>query len=184
MIEERRQMITREEVIGKLEEIEAKLSELRKAIEQGWDEASPAERTKAFLDKCGGWEDDRTPEEIIADIYSSRTVSDRAAGIFDEGGGSNEREFEDEDEDDDEDDKTRKQPRTRRARGPRPPPPGRKGRAVGKAAAPGSCCSRPRPRRRPRPRLFPAPGTLGCGGCTATRRSACGLIYESVRLVV
>ncbi len=80
-------MITREQVIRKLQETEAKIGELRRAIEQGWHDASAAERTKAFLEKCGGWEDDRTPEEIIEDIYSSRTSSDRGAGMFDEGGG-------------------------------------------------------------------------------------------------
>ncbi|MBM4031257.1 MAG: hypothetical protein FJ291_05665 [Planctomycetes bacterium] len=77
-------MITREQLIKRLQEIEAELAELRTALEQGWDEASPEDRTKAFLEKCGGWEDDRTAEEIIEDIYSSRTSSDRGAGIFDE----------------------------------------------------------------------------------------------------
>ena len=38
--------------------------------------------TQIFLDKCGGWEDDRTAEEIITEIYAARTSSDRGAGIF------------------------------------------------------------------------------------------------------
>ena len=31
--------------------------------------------TEVFLGKCGGWEDSRSPEEIIAEIYTSRTTS-------------------------------------------------------------------------------------------------------------
>jgi len=38
--------------------------------------------TRRFLDKCGGWQDDRSAEEIITDIYNARTTSDRGAGIF------------------------------------------------------------------------------------------------------
>ena len=41
-------------------------------------------RTKVFLEKCGGWEDTRSPEEIIADIYASRTRSDRGSHLFQE----------------------------------------------------------------------------------------------------
>ena len=36
-------------------------------------EESESERTKKFLDSvCGKWEDDRTTDEIMADIYSAR----------------------------------------------------------------------------------------------------------------
>jgi predicted nucleic acid-binding protein len=34
------------------------------------------------LAKCGGWEDTRSPEEIIADIYATQTVSNRGADFF------------------------------------------------------------------------------------------------------
>jgi hypothetical protein len=37
--------------------------------------------TQAFLAKCGGWEDTRSPEEIIAEIYAARTVSQRAESL-------------------------------------------------------------------------------------------------------
>jgi hypothetical protein len=37
----------------------------------------PKHPPQAFLETFGSWEDTRTAEEIIDDIYSSRTVSDR-----------------------------------------------------------------------------------------------------------
>ena len=40
--------------------------------------------TQRFLEKCGGWQDTRSPEEIIADIYASRTTSERGAHLFQE----------------------------------------------------------------------------------------------------
>lgn len=33
--------------------------------------------TQIFLDKCQGWEDTRSPEEIINEIYTLRTSSER-----------------------------------------------------------------------------------------------------------
>lgn len=38
--------------------------------------------TQKFLEKCGGWEDTRSPDEIIAEIYASRTISERGAHLF------------------------------------------------------------------------------------------------------
>jgi len=38
--------------------------------------------TEIFLEKCGGWEDERSPGEIVADIYDSRTSSDRGLKLF------------------------------------------------------------------------------------------------------
>jgi hypothetical protein len=75
-------MLTREEAIRRLSNIEREAAELRSEIERGWFEATGKTATEVFLEKCGGWEDDRTPEEIIADIYSSRTSSDRGADLF------------------------------------------------------------------------------------------------------
>ena len=43
---------------------------------------TPKDPTEVFLEKCQGWEDTRSPEEIIADIYVSRTTSDRGAQLF------------------------------------------------------------------------------------------------------
>jgi hypothetical protein len=46
--------------------------------------SSSMNSTEIFLEKCGGWEDTRGPEEIIADIYDSRTSSDRGPKLFQE----------------------------------------------------------------------------------------------------
>jgi hypothetical protein len=43
---------------------------------------APKNPTQAFLDKCGGWEDTRSPEEIITEIYASRTTSDRGTQLL------------------------------------------------------------------------------------------------------
>jgi hypothetical protein len=67
--------ITREEAIRRLEEIVKEVTELKAALEEGWNEASAKDSTRAFLQKCGGWEDTRSPEEIVADIYAARTIS-------------------------------------------------------------------------------------------------------------
>ncbi len=40
--------------------------------------------TEMFLEKCDGWQDTRRPDEIIADIYASRTTSDRGSQLFQE----------------------------------------------------------------------------------------------------
>ncbi|MBI4640502.1 MAG: hypothetical protein HY731_07395 [Candidatus Tectomicrobia bacterium] len=75
-------MMTREEVIRRLEEIARVIIELKGALEEGWNDVSAKDQTQAFLEKCGGWEDTRSPEEIIADIYAARTTSNRGATIF------------------------------------------------------------------------------------------------------
>ncbi len=41
--------------------------------------------TQMFLEKCGGWEDTRKPDEIIAEVYASRTKSERGVQLFQEG---------------------------------------------------------------------------------------------------
>ena len=50
------------------------------------EEAEPLMKTSTqqFLEKCGGWHDDRPPDEIIAEIYDARTSSDRGAQAFQE----------------------------------------------------------------------------------------------------
>jgi hypothetical protein len=75
-------MITREEAIRRLEDVAGEISEIKKALEKGWGEAAPKDPTQAFLEKCQGWEDTRSPEEIVADIYAARTTSNRGATIF------------------------------------------------------------------------------------------------------
>lgn len=40
--------------------------------------------TEQFLEKCEGWQDDRSIDEMIADIYRARTSSDRGVQAFQE----------------------------------------------------------------------------------------------------
>jgi hypothetical protein len=77
-------MITRAEALRRLEAVANEIVALRAALAEGWVEAPVAEPTQTFLTKCGGWEDTRSPEEIIADIYGVRTVSNRGATLFPE----------------------------------------------------------------------------------------------------
>jgi len=38
--------------------------------------------TQLFLDKCNGWEDTRCPADIITEIYTARTSSERGNQLF------------------------------------------------------------------------------------------------------
>jgi hypothetical protein len=76
-------MITREEAIRCLEDVTKEIVKLKEALEEGWSDAPAKDPTQAFLEKCGGWEDSRSPEQIVTDIYAARTSSDRGATIFD-----------------------------------------------------------------------------------------------------
>ena len=70
-------MLTREETIKRLAAVSTELQQLQQALAQSWPQAlPPADATQIFLNKCQGWEDDRTPEEIVAEIYATRTASD------------------------------------------------------------------------------------------------------------
>lgn len=75
-------MITREEALRRLEAVANEIVALRTELAEGWIEMPGENATQAFLAKCGGWEDTRSPEEIIADIYAARTVSHRGADLF------------------------------------------------------------------------------------------------------
>lgn len=75
-------MITREEAVLRLEKVAKEIAELKAAIEEGWNEVPVEDPTQAFLEKCGGWEDNRSPEDIIADIYAARTTSNTRTTIF------------------------------------------------------------------------------------------------------
>ena len=77
-------MLTRHEAIKRLEDIEQEIRALKKAFQEEWKEEPIPGATQLFLDKCGGWEDNRSTEEIIAEIYQSRTVSDRGVDLFQE----------------------------------------------------------------------------------------------------
>ena len=75
-------MITREDAIRRLEEVAVEVNKIKKALEEGLNEAVYIDPTQAFLEKCQGWEDTRSPEKIVADIYATRTTSNRGATIF------------------------------------------------------------------------------------------------------
>jgi len=77
-------MMTREEALRRLEAVANELVALRAALAEGWAETPVEDSTQTFLAKCGGWEDTRSPEEIIAEIYAARTVSQRAGTLFPE----------------------------------------------------------------------------------------------------
>ena len=77
-------MMTREEALRRLDAVANELVALRAALAEGWIERPVEDLTQAFLAKCGGWEDTRSPEEIIAEIYAARTVSQRAGTLFPE----------------------------------------------------------------------------------------------------
>jgi len=74
--------MTKQEALVCLDEITREIAQLKTAIERDWNEASSKNATQVFLEKCGRWEDDRSAEEIIADVYCSRTSSDTGANAF------------------------------------------------------------------------------------------------------
>ncbi|MEN8221179.1 MAG: hypothetical protein ABFS56_33480 [Pseudomonadota bacterium] len=47
-----------------------------------WESYAQKTPTEVFLDKCKGWKDTRSPEEIITEIYASRTSADRSVQLF------------------------------------------------------------------------------------------------------
>ena len=77
-------MITREEAIKRLEDVAGEIEKIKIAIEEGWNDTAANAQTQAFLKKCQGWEDTRSIEEIVADIYAARTTSSKGATIFNE----------------------------------------------------------------------------------------------------
>jgi len=74
-------MITREEALRRLDAVAHELVALRAALAEGWTETPSENPTETFLAECGCWEDTRSPEEIITEIYAARTVSHRAESL-------------------------------------------------------------------------------------------------------
>lgn len=75
-------VITREEATKRLVRVERQIAEIRKALSESPSTPSDGDATQAFLAKCGGWDDVRSPDEIVADIRAARTASDRGGRIF------------------------------------------------------------------------------------------------------
>jgi len=47
-----------------------------------YETRSREERETALLATFGSWEDDREPEEIVQDIYASRTISELECEVY------------------------------------------------------------------------------------------------------
>jgi hypothetical protein len=69
-------LITREETIERLAVVNLEIQRLREALAQPWGDVVPSwSATQVFLNKCGGWEDDRSPDAVVAELYAARTAS-------------------------------------------------------------------------------------------------------------
>jgi hypothetical protein len=77
-------MMTRDEALRRLDAVANELVALRAALADAWIEVPVEDPTQAFLAKCGGWEDTRSPEEVIAEIYAAHTVSHRGTTLLPE----------------------------------------------------------------------------------------------------
>jgi hypothetical protein len=75
-------MITRYEAIQRLEKVAKEIVELKEAFKEVWVEPTTKDRTQVFLEKCGGWEDSRTVEEIIEELHVARSESSRSAAML------------------------------------------------------------------------------------------------------
>jgi hypothetical protein len=69
---------------GLVEKDQAKLFRIVRFIRQEIIRPEPDEKqmTEEFLSVCGTWEDDRSPEEQLQDIYSMRKSANRTENIF------------------------------------------------------------------------------------------------------
>ncbi|HED05047.1 MAG TPA: hypothetical protein ENI60_09920 [Candidatus Fraserbacteria bacterium] len=69
-------------VLDRLEEIEQEIRRLRTEVEKTLT-TDGEDETELFLRKCSGWQDVRTPDELIAGIYASRSSSLRGTELSD-----------------------------------------------------------------------------------------------------
>ena len=77
-------LLTREDAIRRLDNLAREIVALREAFVEEWKEPSTGNDTQAFLKKCEGWEDERSPDEIVSQIYQARTISTRGESAFNE----------------------------------------------------------------------------------------------------
>lgn len=68
--------VTKVELIQRLNRLQEELEQLRKEVEIG-KIIEDSEESMLFWESFGSWEDDRTAEEIIKDIYESRSSTSR-----------------------------------------------------------------------------------------------------------
>lgn len=64
-------IVTKVELIKRLNYLQEEIERLREEVETG-KIIEDGEETKLFGESFGSWEDNRTAEEIIKDIYESR----------------------------------------------------------------------------------------------------------------
>lgn len=69
-------MVTKVELIKRLNHLQEEIERLRKEVEAG-EIVDDGEETRSFWESFGSWEDDRTAEQIIKDIYESRRSTSR-----------------------------------------------------------------------------------------------------------
>lgn len=67
---------------GLPEKDQAKLSRIIRFIKQEIISPDEKQMTREFLSVCGTWEDDRSVEEQLEDIYSSRKSANRTESVF------------------------------------------------------------------------------------------------------
>lgn len=64
-------------MLRRLEAVQQEIARLKSALQEDWSTSEEHDRTRSFLERCGGWEDDRAPEQVIAEIYALRTSSSK-----------------------------------------------------------------------------------------------------------
>jgi hypothetical protein len=72
--------VTKVELIRRLNHLRDEIERLRKDLETNKFNGDE-EETRLFWDSFGSWQDDRTSEEIITDIYQSRRSTSRDATL-------------------------------------------------------------------------------------------------------
>jgi hypothetical protein len=71
------EMVTKVELIKRLNHLQEEIERLREEVETG-KIIEDGEEIKLFWESFGSWEDDRTAEEIIKDIYESQRATSAA----------------------------------------------------------------------------------------------------------
>jgi hypothetical protein len=69
-------MVTKVELIRRLNHLQEEIERLRKEVETG-EIVDDGEEARLFWESFGSWEDDRTAEQIIKEIYESRRSTSR-----------------------------------------------------------------------------------------------------------
>ncbi len=76
-------MISQEELLERLERLGQEIQELKEKVIIGII-SEKVDETELFLRKCSGWQDSRSPDEVIAEIYAARSTGLRGSRAFNE----------------------------------------------------------------------------------------------------